>query len=379
MSGQLCLLQPICIAFSRVNTAILPIPANFAENKLVKALKISGLLLIGLLLLYLVGPKPAPPRLQTEVPALATSLAGLADSLAQAEQSVPYLKPNNEARIIWADSLPKPTEYALVYLPGFTATYVEGDPIHREFAARYGCNLYVPRWRDHGLQVEDKLLHYHADSVLETAAHALAVGHRIGQKVLLMSTSTGGTLSLFLAAQYPELVDGIIAYSPNIRIKSESAKVLTMPWGLQMARLMAGGTHRGFEAEAEFKKYWYNRYRLEGLVQLQNMVEHTMTPETFAAVEAPFLLGYYYKNDSIQDQVVSVPAMLDMYEQLGTPDSLKRKVAFPEVANHALASYVGSKDLNHVRRETFRFAEEVLRLVPVSKAVPIEATIPATD
>ncbi len=379
MSGQLHLPGPTYAAFSRINAAILLIPANFAKNESVRVLKIIGLLLSVLLLLYLLGPKPAPPRLQAEVPALASGLRALSDSIARAERSVPNLKPNNEARIIWADSLPKPTEYALVYLPGFTATFVEGDPIHREFAQRYGCNLYVPRWRDHGLEVADKLLHYHADSVLETAAHALAVGHRIGQKVILMSTSTGGTISLVLAAQYPDLVDGIIAYSPNIRIKSETAKVLTMPWGLQLARQMMGGKDRSFAAEAEFKKYWYNRYRLEGLVQLQNMVEHAMVPETFASVEAPLFLGYYYKNDSIQDQVVSVPAMLEMYGQLSTPDSLKRKVAFPEVANHALASYIGSKDLSHVRRETFRFAEEVLGLIPLSKAVQPEATISAGD
>lgn len=334
-----------------------------------KALKIVGLLLAGLIVLYVLGPKPAPPRLEARLPVLTTNLMALADSIAKAEQEVPNLKPNNEARIVWADSLPQQTEYALVYLPGFTATYVEGDPMHREFAARYGCNLYVPRWRDHGLDVEDKLLRYHADSVLETAAHALAVGHRIGKKVILMSTSTGGTLSILLAAQFPDSVDGVIAYSPNIRIKSESAKVLTMPWGLQLARQMMGGTHRSFEAEAEFKKYWYNRYRLEGLMQLQNMVEHGMVPETFADVEAPFFLGYYFKNDTIQDQVVSVPAMLQMYEQIGTPESLKRKVAFPDVANHALASYVGSKDLGHVRRETFQFAEEVLGLKPVKQKV----------
>jgi pimeloyl-ACP methyl ester carboxylesterase len=335
----------------------------------VKALKIIGILLAGLLALYLLGPKPAPPQLKAQLPILTTAIAVLGDSIAAAEQAVPNLKPNNEARIIWADSLPRQTEYALVYLPGFTATYVEGEPIHREFAARYGCNLYVARWRDHGLEVEDKLLHYHPDSVLETAAHALAIGHRIGKKVILMSTSTGGTLSILLAAQYPELVDGIIAYSPNIRIKSESAKVLTMPWGLQIARQMVGGTHRSFEAEAEFKKYWYNRYRLEGLVQLQNLVAHGMVPETFAAVEAPFFLGYYFKNDSIQDQVVSVPAMLDMYDQLSTPEPLKRKVAFPDVDNHALASYVGSKDLEQVRQETFRFAEEILKLEAVPKQV----------
>jgi len=51
--------------------------------------------------------------------------------------------------------------------------------------------------------------------------------------------------------------------------------------------------------------------------------------------------------------------------QLGTPDSLKRKVAFPNVANHALASYVGSKDLESVREAVFDFTESVLKLQPL--------------
>ncbi|HKK78151.1 MAG TPA: alpha/beta hydrolase [Phaeodactylibacter sp.] len=330
-----------------------------------KVLKI----LIGLLVLlvggYFLGPQPDPPVLQAERYKIDIELSALADSIRAAEAAVPHLKPNNEARILWADSIPQRTPYCLVYLPGFTATYVEGEPIHREFAERYGCNLYVPRWRDHGLEVEDKLLHYHPDSVLETAAHALAVGQRLGEKVILMSTSTGGTLSLLLAGQLPDQVDGLIAFSPNIAIDDGSAALLNGPWGLQIARQMLGGKFRSFEAEAEFKKYWYNRYRIEGLVQLQNLVEHGMRPELFGSVEAPFFLGYYYKNEQEKDHVVSVVAMLEMYKQLGTPDSLKRKVAFPNVANHALASYVGSKDLESVREAVFDFTESVLKLQPL--------------
>jgi pimeloyl-ACP methyl ester carboxylesterase len=338
-----------------------------------KASIVTGSLLVLLAGLFLLGPKPAAPVLEADLPAVHGKLSALADSIERAERAVAELKPNNQARIIWADSVPKATPWALVYLPGFTATYMEGEPIHREFAERYGCNLYVPRWRDHGLEVENKLLHYHPDSVLETAAHALAVGQRLGKKVILMSTSTGGTLSLLLATQLPEQVDGIIAFSPNVEIKSGSAKMLTMPWGLHIARWMMGGKQRSFEAKASFKKYWYNRYRLEGLVQLQNLVEHSMLPETFQAVQAPFFLGYYYKNEAEQDEVVSIPAMLDMYEQLSTPDTLKRQVAFTHVANHALASEVVSKDLESVRREVFRFAEETLGLSPLpQRARPLQ-------
>lgn len=330
------------------------------KTKIVKALKITGLLFLPLGLFYLLGPKPARPALQAALPEVNGSLQALSDSIQASERAIANLKPDNEARIIWADSIPKRTPWAVVYLPGFTATYMEGEPIHREFAERFGCNLYVPRWPDHGLSEEDLLLDYHPDTVLATAAHALAIGHRLGERVLLMSTSTGGTLSLLLAAQLPDKVDALITFSPNIAIKSGSVRALTWPWGLQIARQMVGGPNRSFEAEEEFKKYWYHDYRLEGLVQLQNLVAHGMKPATFQAVKQPFFMGYYYKNETEQDDVVSVEAMLEMYEQLGTPSEQKRKVAFPNVGNHALASYVGSKDLESVRRAIFAFGEEVL-------------------
>ena len=39
-------------------------------------------------------------------------------------------------------------------------------------------------------------------------------------------------------------------------------------------------------------------------------------------------MGYYFKNDSMQDKVVSVPAMLKMFDKLGTPKELKVKKLF---------------------------------------------------
>jgi len=94
------------------------------------------------------------------------------------------------------------------------------------------------------------------------------------------------------------------------------------------------------------------------------MVDHTMVSETFNEVTQPTFLGYFYKNDSIQDNVVSVPAMLAMYDELGTKDSLKRKVAFPNTGDHVMTSYVSSKDLEAVKMETNRFFEEILYIKP---------------
>lgn len=330
---------------------------------MLKILLVFGLLL---LFLYLLGPRPPRPSLGTHLPPVPSDLARLQQEIDSAEGDVPNLKPDNQSRIIWANpARPGKTAYSLVYLPGFTATHAEGDPIHREFARRYGCNLYLPRLHGHGLDDVDVFATLTADEMVASAAHALAVGKQLGEQVILMSMSTGSTLSLILAADHPDIA-ALLTYSPNIRLKEPSARLLDNPWGLHLVRLVKGGRYYTYDETEEYKKYWYTRYRLEGLVALQSLLENSMHRGTFTRVRQPFFMGYYYKNETEQDQVVSVPAMLAMYDQLGTPEALKRKIPFPDVGKHALLSYITSEDLDSVRRETFRFAEEVLGLAPLN-------------
>ena len=60
----------------------------------------------------------------------------------QSEEAKHKVKPNNEAKIIWADSNHQQTDYAIVYLHGFSASQMEGDPVHRNIAKQFHCNLY---------------------------------------------------------------------------------------------------------------------------------------------------------------------------------------------------------------------------------------------
>ena len=47
-------------------------------------------------------------------------------------------------------------------------------------------------------------------------------------------------------------------------------------------------------------------------------------------------MGYYYKNKDEQDKTASVAAMLKMFDELGTPEGLKQKIAFPEAGAHVI-------------------------------------------
>lgn len=331
-----------------------------------KALKWVLISLSVIAIAYAAGPSVDIEPLSKELPSVPSELTELEQFINEREASIPNIKPNNEARIIWNDSVPKKTEYSMVYLHGFSASQEEGAPIHEKLAKKYGCNLYLPRIAGHGLVEDEPMLDLTAQEMMESAKEAIAIGMQLGEKVILLTTSTGGTYGLYLAENNPAIA-ALVLYSPNIDIYDENSYLLTKPWGLQLARLVVGSDYNQWPLDSISANYWTNKYRLEVLTQLRAMVDKTMTKETFEKVKCPVFLGYYYKNDTAQDNTVSVPAMLTMYDQISTPDDKKRKVAFPEAGHHVIGSHLTSGAVEAVQSETEKFLEEVMGLKPAIK------------
>jgi len=321
------------------------------------------LLVVVLLLVvaYLLGPKVEKPDLNAALPEITSDLNALDDRIWQKEAAITNIKADNESQIVWYDSIPRKTEYAFVYLHGWSASHEEGAPLHEQLGKRYGANVYLPRLAGHGLQENEAMLNLTATEVFNSAKEALAIAQRLGEKVIVMGTSTGGTLALYLAYQNPDIA-GLLLYSPNVALRDESGKLLSGPWGIELAKWVTGRDYHQFEADSIKQRYWTTKYRLEALTHLQILIDETMQPEIFEKIKQPTFLGYYYKNEEEQDNVVSVPALLEMYEQLGVDESLKRKVAFTEVKDHVMTSHITSKDFASVKMKTIRFLEEVLEL-----------------
>ena len=322
-------------------------------------------ILVAFALLYLLGPKPRKPDFsELSMPHYTSDLKALEDSLIKAESAL-TLKPDNEARIIWIKPYQK-TEYSIVYLHGHGASQEEGDPIHEALAHRYGCNLFLSRLADHGLQTTDPMIAIDADEWMQSALDALAIGHQIGERVILVSTSTGSTLALFLAANYPDLVDGHIIMSPNIDLYDARSFVLTMPFGLQIARKIAGSEYYGWKAPGPAQNYWYTRYRVEGLCTLKSLINSTMDKSTFERVSDPLIMLYYYRDENFQDKIVSVKHMREMFSQIGTPESQKREVAIADAGTHIIGSSIFNQNLESVWQPIIQFCEEILNLIPVN-------------
>ncbi len=111
-----------------------------------KRLIVAILIISVLVIAYLSGPRPATLSLTPGLPVIKVATGEAEHYLKEKESSVAFIKPDNQAQIVWFDSLQKnKTAYCIVYLHGFSASQGEGMPVHKNIARRFGCNLYLPR------------------------------------------------------------------------------------------------------------------------------------------------------------------------------------------------------------------------------------------
>ncbi|MFM2394641.1 MAG: hypothetical protein RLZZ546_2623 [Bacteroidota bacterium] len=320
------------------------------------------ILLIILTGIYFIGPKPKFTAIDFRTSENNIEELSQIDSMLKLnERNVSGIRPDNEARIIWHNGNRKKTEYVLLYLPGFTASYKEGSPIHTEFAKRYGMNLYLPRLELHGLLDTNAFVNITPDSYFESAQQALNLAKKIGNKIVIMSCSTGGTLSIMLAQSNPE-IHSFIMYSPNIDIKDPMSTLVTEQWGSELTSLVMGSDYNRINYKKEAQQYWYATYHKNGIIALKRMIKDYMKKENFSKINQPLYMGYYYKNEDEQDDVVSVPRMLEFFDQISTSPPNKQKVAFEDGQSHVICSEMMNKNWEKVKISTFKFAEEVLKL-----------------
>ena len=325
-----------------------------------RLLKIISIILLILMLIYVLGPNPSTPVFNTSIPSVPNQPAALEQYVAAIE-NVHRLKPGNRAEIIWNDSLHTKTPYAIVYLHGFSASREEGSPVHTDIAKKFGCNLYLSRLSQHGIDTADALVKLTADNLWESAKEALVIGRHLGDKVILMGTSTGGSLALQLAATYPDVV-ALVLLSPNIKINDPNAWLLNNPWGLQIARMVIGGNYNVAKNNtALYRQFWNKQYRLEAAVELQEYLEDAMNKKTFSKIHQPVLSLYYYKDELHQDPVVRVSAIKTMMDEIATPSDLKKQKAMPTAKNHVLGSYILSKDVPAVENEISGFLSTIIK------------------
>ena len=315
---------------------------------------------------FMLGPVKSYEPVPSPLIEFAPVETSLVDSIIMAKEVlVTDLKPDNQARVIWYDTIAQKTDFSLVYIHGFSASQMEGDPLHKSFGKRYGMNVYLHRLEDHGRKSDRSFEELTPGKLIESAKEAIRIGKSIGDKVIVMSCSTGSTLSAYLASESENDIYAQIMYSPNIDLEDPAAELLLQPWGENILRFVSGGEYRQVQYDTIAPKYWNKTYHINGVMVVKHLIDQTMNPEIWGQINQPLFLGYYYKDEAHKDNVVSVDAMLQFAEAVGTSPSQKKVVAFPDVGFHVLSSWVFSQDLESVQRETYDFAEDILGLQPV--------------
>ena len=168
-----------------------------------------------------------------------------------------------------------------------------------QVARNLGANLFYTRLAGHG-RGGDPMATATAGDWLEDTAEALAVGRRLGDRVLVISTSTGATLAAFAAVDPVMSADiaGIVMVSPNFGVKPAAAKILDLPAARYWGPVVAGATRSFNPVNAEHAKYWTTQYPTSALFPMAALVREAKTLNLSAA-KVPLMVMY-----CAQDQVV---------------------------------------------------------------------------
>ena len=253
--------------------------------------------------------------------------------LAREEAAVPNIREGLDKEIIWANPLVHAkTPLAVVYIHGFSASKGEIRPLPDDVADELGANLFYTRLTGHG-QDGAAMAQGSVNAWVNDYEEALAIGRAIGDKVIVIATSTGGSLAAWAATQPNASSDvaAIAFISPNFGVKASGADLLTMPWGKQIAELV-GGKERSFPPRnALHEKLWTTRYPMAALPPMAALTNLAYE----APVEKATIPALFIFSDS--DKVVRPDRTREIAGRWGAPHELVPVDDTGDPDNHVLA------------------------------------------
>ena len=154
---------------------------------------------------------------------------------------------------------------------------------------------------------------------IEDLAEALAIARAAGERTLVISMSTGGTLSAIAAtdAVLSQQVAGIVFMSPNFGLNSRAAFILTWPGVRWWGPIFAGTEQRFQVLNKNHETFWTTRYPTVAIFPMTALVAYAVELD-YSDVRIPALFLY---ND--HDMVVSPRMIRRMADRWGGPVTLE--------------------------------------------------------
>jgi pimeloyl-ACP methyl ester carboxylesterase len=280
----------------------------------------------------LLGLRAATPEVPPPEPAFVPppSLAVLEARLAATEARFADLRTDAARTVVWADPVRRHrTPVALVYLHGFSASRQEIAPAAERAAAALGANLYYARIPGHG-RSSDAMAESSLPGWQAEGESAVAVGRLLGEQVVLIGTSTGGTLVTWLAARYPDLA-GAVLVSPNFGVREVAAPLAALPGGQALVRLVVGPYRQFRTHSALHARHWTWRYSTMAIPPMMQLVRASANLD-LGAIRVP-LLAFY----SPTDTVVRPDAIEAAVGRWGTDRKRLLAIATDDPSRHILA------------------------------------------
>lgn len=295
---------------------------------------IAVILVVALILAFALGPRP---KLNATAPATNVpddlSLHELAKWLAEKESRAGGIVEGGQACIQFANpDDPAKTPLCFLYIHGFSATWQETAPVTEHIARRHSANVLQARLAGHGARDEDMVTP--AEEWLVSMMESWQIARQLGEKVVIVATSTGAPLSAWLAS-LPGVagsLHALLMMSPNFRIRSKFDFLLTAPWSRYWIHWFIG-RHREWEPINEAQaKYWTYRYSTLALIEMQKVVDWTKRQD-WKEFLTPLAMMYMKNDPTIDPQ-----AAVRVYEAWGAAHkSLIRVTLDGEAPDHVFA------------------------------------------
>ncbi len=210
------------------------------------------------------------------------------------------ITPGTEKRVIWREGFKEQrTPVSVLYVHGFSATSEEIRPVPDQVAEALGANLVFTRLRGHG-RSGDAMAEASVQDWMMDLAEGLAAARQVGDRVVVIATSTGATLAT-AAALDPQMstdVSAMIFVSPNYGINNPLASLLTLPAARYWLPPLVGHQRSFPPRNADHQTYWTTSYPSVAVLPMAALLEKVLGLEV-GEITIPTLFWY-----SDNDQVV---------------------------------------------------------------------------
>ena len=228
------------------------------------------------------------------------ALRQIEQRIAMAESRITDIRPGLEKSIIWAGAPHQRTRYAIVYIHGFSASKEELRPVPDRIAAALGANIFYTRLTGHGRTAE-AMREASVTAWMQDLAEAFQIGSMIGDRVILISCSTGGTLVAtgIVRGIFSEQLFSTVFFAPNFGVQDRMAPLLTWPLARYWAPLIGGEMQTNTPRNQLHARYWTTSYPTISLIPMMQLID--MVDNADLRTSSVPALFYFSPDDKVVD------------------------------------------------------------------------------